>query len=329
MYSKIFLALSLFYCTSAFAQGYNTNNFDPEYYDSHYVKITTAWLGDYKALDILNDGRKNNQPILAYSGEYRDQNWKITPVYGHPGLYRLTTESQGDGRCLGVRYNKLGYYEPMMVATSNSQSQLWRITPVKGMTGYYRFTTRINGKLLSLDIINDGFNNNRPTVAKVGNYSGQYWKISKGSKEIFRPAELSWKNEGKFGAPNGAIIAGRENGDNLYICRAQYNGGRHPGKVVDGRCNIGYGGEEVTLSSYKVLVNDGSNSDLEWVSSRNGYAPNGAVLGGREDGDPLYICRAMFNGTKHPGKLVGESCNIGYGGNELSFSSYEVLVQKS
>ncbi|WP_158515994.1 DM9 repeat-containing protein [Pararhodobacter sp. CCB-MM2] len=55
----------------------------------------------------------------------------------------------------------------------------------------------------------------------------------------------------------GAVNAGEEaNGTPLYACRAWYNNGLHPGKVRQGfrGCNIGYGGAEIAVSHYEVLV---------------------------------------------------------------------------
>nr|WP_245396408.1 DUF3421 domain-containing protein [Jiella sonneratiae] len=52
------------------------------------------------------------------------------------------------------------------------------------------------------------------------------------------------------------VNAGREaNGSLLYVCRARFNNGVHPGKIgaSTGGCNITYGGVEHTLYDYQVL----------------------------------------------------------------------------
>lgn len=58
--------------------------------------------------------------------------------------------------------------------------------------------------------------------------------------------------------PAGALEAGREAapGEVLYVCRADYRGGIHPGKVRPqlGGCNISWGGREIKIKSYDVLV---------------------------------------------------------------------------
>ncbi len=57
--------------------------------------------------------------------------------------------------------------------------------------------------------------------------------------------------------PSNAMIAGHEkDGTPLYVARAVYGGGLHPGKVRPGfkGANIPYGGKEITISQYEVLV---------------------------------------------------------------------------
>ncbi|HEX2927083.1 MAG TPA: DM9 repeat-containing protein [Ruminiclostridium sp.] len=59
--------------------------------------------------------------------------------------------------------------------------------------------------------------------------------------------------------PDGAIICGWEaNGTPLYTTRAKYQSGVHPGKVRKefGAAAIPYGGQEVYVHEYEVLVAD-------------------------------------------------------------------------
>ena len=59
--------------------------------------------------------------------------------------------------------------------------------------------------------------------------------------------------------PANAYVAGYDvGGEELYIALAPYNGGLHPGKVrpAFGAANIGYGGAEVKVYEYQVLVDD-------------------------------------------------------------------------
>jgi hypothetical protein len=125
--------------------------------------------------------------------------------------------------------------------------------------------------------------------------------------------------------PAGAVIGGNQPSPpfNLYICRAEYENGMHPGKVVAGNCNISWGGEEIILPYYQVLV---SRQPLGWISANYGQVPMNAVAGGYQTDGTLYICRAHYHGGDHPGKVVGQSCNFGWGGREMSTRHYQVLV---
>jgi hypothetical protein len=57
--------------------------------------------------------------------------------------------------------------------------------------------------------------------------------------------------------PPGAVAYGREaDGREQFVCRGAYEGGTHLGKIASGfgGCNTGYGGREVTLLQYEVLI---------------------------------------------------------------------------
>lgn len=125
--------------------------------------------------------------------------------------------------------------------------------------------------------------------------------------------------------PPGAAAGGREPGRSLSICRAIHEGGTHPGKVVAGRCHFGYGGREVVASRFEVLVDQGRG---RWVAAAGGGLPDGALVGGREPGRDLVVCRAPHEGGVHPGKVVARRCNIGWGGKEFRLADFEVLVMK-
>jgi len=139
-------------------------------------------------------------------------------------------------------------------------------------------------------------------------------------------AALNWVAATGGQVPAGTVTGGQEPGRTLYICRANFEGGVHPGKLVGSNCNIGYGGREVEVRSYETLVQQGV-VPLRWVAATGGQVPAGAVTGGQEPGRTLYICRANFEGGVHPGKLVGSNCNIGYGGREVEVRNYEVLAR--
>lgn len=127
------------------------------------------------------------------------------------------------------------------------------------------------------------------------------------------------------GIPAYAVAGGVESGRILYVCQAFNKGSMHPGKIVDGRCNITYAGQEIQKTNFNILV----GRNVHWESVYGGRIPRNAVVGGSEPGRVLYICQANFGGGVHPGKVVSGNCNIGYGGNEVTNTKYRVLVSGS
>jgi hypothetical protein len=121
--------------------------------------------------------------------------------------------------------------------------------------------------------------------------------------------------------PN-AVVGGYENGHDLFVCRARYKG-VHPGKIVGTNCNISWGGAEMSFDKYEALV---SANPGKWVPASNGSIPPGAFVAGHEPDRKLILCRAPYNGGVHPGKIVGGTCDFGWGGQEMYAASYEVLV---
>jgi hypothetical protein len=132
------------------------------------------------------------------------------------------------------------------------------------------------------------------------------------------------------GIPPEAVRGGHEaDGQPLFVCSAFYNEGRHPGKIRPGfgGCNIPWGGREITVPDYEVLVHE---RHYAWVPAENGGLARGAVPGGGEHGEFLFVCQAEFEGGAHPGKLRREfgGCNIPYGGKEITVRRYFVLTRQ-
>jgi hypothetical protein len=65
---------------------------------------------------------------------------------------------------------------------------------------------------------------------------------------------LVWEAARKGEEVVGAFEGGWEGDVPLPVCRAELNRGLHPGKLLEGRCHIGYGGYEHTKTVYDVLV---------------------------------------------------------------------------
>ena len=132
--------------------------------------------------------------------------------------------------------------------------------------------------------------------------------------------------------PENTVYGGSENGRQLAICRCNYNGAMHPGKVVNGNCNIGWGGREIVSRNFEVLTLTG-NRNLVWIPLNQNQLARLAIPAGQEGNNTLYIGRIQYAGGTHPGKIFGSPgryiCNIGYGGREISTSSgIEVLVNR-
>ena len=142
---------------------------------------------------------------------------------------------------------------------------------------------------------------------------------------------MSWDWAGPgYGIPDDAVAAGWEGRVKRNVCMAEhFNGdtvlGIHPGKVVTGKCNYGYGGREFAARDFWVLK--GYHPLVHWKRT-TGYAGKDNVVGGYERGRLLHVCRGYRNGSTHPGKLIGNRCNYGYGHKEISTGTYDVFVRR-
>ncbi|XP_015113518.1 uncharacterized protein LOC107038774 isoform X1 [Diachasma alloeum] len=127
--------------------------------------------------------------------------------------------------------------------------------------------------------------------------------------------------------PPGALEGGQD-GEPLFVGRAQHEGALIPGKVKPSHavCYVAWGGGEHGKPEYEVLC--GCNG--RWVPIAGGQVPPNAVPGGEtEEGEPLFIGRVNHEGTLTIGKVQASHnvCYIPYGGAEMSFSDYEILVE--
>ena len=135
-----------------------------------------------------------------------------------------------------------------------------------------------------------------------------------------------WVEESGGNVPKGTYATGEEGyGPLLYSCRAQFEGGLHPGKVRPklGGCHIPYGGKEIIINYYEVLV-----ASPVWVPGVGDKMEPRAIKTGKEAyGPALYSCRAKFERGTHPGKIRQGfgGCHIPYGGKEIIVKTYELL----
>ncbi len=129
----------------------------------------------------------------------------------------------------------------------------------------------------------------------------------------------SWVPGNGAAIPPNAVVAGNENGTLLYTCRVrEKQNWVMLGKVVGEGCNYGFGKEKVS-KQFEVLVGGGN-----WRQPTNNFA--GAFDGGPDyNGEPRYLCRAPYQGSLHPGRLIPSGCYISYGGKAFSVTEYEVF----
>ena len=100
------------------------------------------------------------------------------------------------------------------------------------------------------------------------------------------------------------------------------------GKLVSGlSCDFPWGGlDHSDKALFQVLTSVSANS-IAWAPGSNGAIPANAVEAGFDGASVLYVCRALPNSTDWtPGKFIFGTCHVSYGGKELSFSNYEILI---
>ena len=136
--------------------------------------------------------------------------------------------------------------------------------------------------------------------------------------------------------PQGALQV-NQGGLNIWVCRAWYKEGYHPGKLFRHPkrqyiCNIGWGGQEIVFEQYQVLTGVPNPNWQNFSNQRT--LPDDAFLSNNIGDLYLYVCRAKRNGRWHSGKLFYHPkrqyiCNIGWGGQEIVFTdNYQVLTSK-
>ncbi|XP_026759335.2 C3 and PZP-like alpha-2-macroglobulin domain-containing protein 8 isoform X2 [Galleria mellonella] len=137
-----------------------------------------------------------------------------------------------------------------------------------------------------------------------------------------------WAEASGGQVPPEAVLGGQDsNGEPLYVARAQHEGAILPGKLVasHGCAYVPWGGQEHGKPTYQVLVGGPNN----WVPTNGSNVPPGAFPGGQtEDGETLFIGRVRHEGSVTTGKVQQSHgvCYISFGGQELGFPDYEILM---
>nr|CAD7606691.1 unnamed protein product [Timema genevievae] len=138
----------------------------------------------------------------------------------------------------------------------------------------------------------------------------------------------TWVDAAGGEVPPNSVPGGFDN-EQVYVARARHEGALLPGKLVPshGVCYVPWGGAEHGKPEYQVLV----GCEPAWVPSVAGQVPDGALPSGEtEDGEPLFVGRTKHEGTLSVGKVQASHavCYIPYGGQEIGYQEYEVLVAK-
>jgi len=130
--------------------------------------------------------------------------------------------------------------------------------------------------------------------------------------------------------PADAIHGVEESGKITYIARAYQEGGLHPGKAghhLEKGASISYGGEEIKLDTFEVLV--GKQHTIKWSKTVSSYVSiqsfsETVIEGGYEkDKTTLYIARAEFKGETHCGKA-----SVNLDGAAIAVEEKEVIVKE-
>ncbi|KAJ1846810.1 hypothetical protein LPJ70_001851 [Coemansia sp. RSA 2708] len=146
---------------------------------------------------------------------------------------------------------------------------------------------------------------------------------------------VQWVNAANNFIPNNAVQGGLEaDGKPLFVARAMYKGGLHPGKasqhLENGGCNIGYAHREVAVSEYQVLCGDASK--LKWVKQEGALNIQGFVpveAGHEESGEKLFIGKTLHEGSQQLGKCaphIKKGMSFAYGHKERETKEYMVLA---
>jgi Protein of unknown function (DUF3421) len=142
-------------------------------------------------------------------------------------------------------------------------------------------------------------------------------------------ADYRWVAGKNGSVPAGAVEAGYDNNDKLYVCRitqSNVSGGVVNGKLHPrtGRCYVAYQ-KEYEFTTYEVLV----GNNLRWVPFEGVAGQNIIVAGSERNGVPLFVCRARLGSGVTPGKYhpVNKICYVPYGGKYSDNRSGEILVE--
>jgi len=154
-----------------------------------------------------------------------------------------------------------------------------------------------------------------------GEHTKSHWEILVGQHYAWVPCHGG-------SVPPNAVRAGNTcNGEPLYVGRGHHCNSLTVGKIhpSHGCLYIPFGGQEVRLNSYEVLITQPRDN---WVGATPSYTPPGAVVAGHDsDRAVIYVGRALHEGEMLPAKVIpSKMCAyVCYGGYEINKHNFEVL----
>ncbi len=214
----------------------------------------------------------------------------------------------------------------------------------------WRAAATVNERILR-DAVAAGIEDSIPLYACRGSYEGgvhlgrvradfQGCHIGYGGREVeVTPYEVlaaTWVQEASGEAPADAPPAGADPAlavsvpfrvTPLVACRVAWHGGVQLGEVRQGGCAFGFGGQQVEVDGYEVLV---TSPWMTWLAAVPLALSGTAIIGGSEGGEPLYVCRAATAGGLHVGKIKRSAlgCSVVDGRREVVAERFELLMPR-
>lgn len=142
---------------------------------STYMRLTTAFTGPGKALDIYNGGPLDHSLRMADTANVTGQYWLIIKEARNLGYVRLTSLFTGETMCLGIVNGgpRHGFAE---VSTCGEYSgQYWKIVPYRGA---HRLIPMWGEGKYCLDVVNGGPEDRNVRIAPCADVSGQLWTLT-------------------------------------------------------------------------------------------------------------------------------------------------------